>query len=138
MRDHESNPDVFEAPVAEPAAAHALEGLRHAARTATRRPVTAASALALRVLSERSRAVRRAGESSGDDAESRIHHDLERVTVALRELRRLRPVQAEVLSMHTLAGLSMEEVAATLGVSEQAAERELRDARLWMGKNLPD
>ena len=140
MRDHHSNPDAFEPAFVTSASTASVEALRHAARSAAsaRRPVTAASALAIRILSERSRAAQKAGPSSDADADAGAQHDLERVTEALRELRRLRPVQSEVLAMHALAGLSLDEVATTLGMSEEAAQRELRDAMLWMAKHLPD
>lgn len=51
---------------------------------------------------------------------------------ALRDLERFDPVKARLVELRFFAGLSMEEVAESLGVSVRTAHREWTVARAWL------
>ena len=55
---------------------------------------------------------------------------------ALLRLETLNPRQSELLQQRYFGGLSLEESAATLGVSLATAKRELRAARAWLALEL--
>jgi RNA polymerase sigma factor (TIGR02999 family) len=55
---------------------------------------------------------------------------------ALTELAALDAREARIVELRFFGGLSMEEVAAAVGVSLATAEREWRAARAWLGRRL--
>lgn len=55
---------------------------------------------------------------------------------ALTQLKKLSARQAKMVEMHYFAGLTSQEVGDTLGVSAVTVKREMRTARLWLGKKL--
>jgi RNA polymerase sigma factor (TIGR02999 family) len=67
------------------------------------------------------------------DAESEAVTDLDE---ALRRLSALNPRQAQLLEYRYFGGLSLEESAATLGISLATVKRELRSARAWLALEL--
>lgn len=56
----------------------------------------------------------------------------------LDELDRLSPRQARIVEMRYFAGLGVEDIAASLGVSTSTVEKDWRMARLWLLKRLGD
>jgi RNA polymerase sigma-70 factor (ECF subfamily) len=58
--------------------------------------------------------------------------DLIAVDKALTELEAFDQRKARVLELRYFAGMSVEEIATTLGVSKRTAERELRLSRAWL------
>jgi RNA polymerase sigma factor (TIGR02999 family) len=57
---------------------------------------------------------------------------------ALTHLASLKPVRAEVVELRFFAGLTMAEVAKTLGISQPTAERYWAFARTWLYAELQD
>jgi DNA-directed RNA polymerase specialized sigma24 family protein len=57
---------------------------------------------------------------------------------ALDELAREEPIKAEVVKLRYFAGLSLEETAACLGISEATAKRYWAVARAWLFAALSD
>jgi RNA polymerase sigma factor (sigma-70 family) len=55
---------------------------------------------------------------------------------ALRGLAELDPRQAQIVELRYFGGLSIDEVAETLGVSHATVERDWRTARLWLRREL--
>ena len=55
---------------------------------------------------------------------------------ALKRLDTLRTRQAQLLQHRYFGGLTLEESAATMGVSLATAKRELRSARAWLALEL--
>ena len=55
---------------------------------------------------------------------------------ALNELAKTDPELAKVVELRTFGGLTMDEVAAALGVSKATAERRARMARIWLADAL--
>jgi RNA polymerase sigma factor (TIGR02999 family) len=55
---------------------------------------------------------------------------------ALNELARVDPVKAEVVKLHYFAGLTHEEVAQVLKVSEKTVRRHWNFARVWLYRNI--
>lgn len=154
MRDHDHSSEVrssggissggirsegIETPVPEAGAAEILgthyRTLRRAvgAGSATDDRSPAASApvaagLVLRVLAERAR--RRQAASPARAAE------LGRLRRALQELAEEEPRQAEVLSLHEVAGLKVDEIAPMLEIPAEDAERDLHAARAWLARRV--
>jgi RNA polymerase sigma factor (TIGR02999 family) len=58
------------------------------------------------------------------------------VDEAIRRLEQAYPKAAEVVRLRFYVGLSMEDVAKTLGMSERSVFREWSYARAWLGKRL--
>ena len=58
------------------------------------------------------------------------------LTEALERLRELSLVQAQIVEMRYFAGLSVEEVAALLGVSATTVKRDSAMARAWLSREL--
>lgn len=55
---------------------------------------------------------------------------------ALRRLEVLQPRQAKVVEMRYFGGLSMEQIASLLGVSERSVKRDWSLARIWLFREL--
>ena len=91
---------------------------------------TVAAGLVLRVLAERAR--RRHAASPARAGE------LGRLRRALQELASEEPRQAEVLSLHQVAGLEVEEIASMLEITADAAARDLDAARAWLARRVSD
>lgn len=87
-----------------------------------------AAAFLLRVLTERSVSAR--------GADAPLDQELRRVRRALRQLSAEAPRLAEVLTLHEIAGLSCDEVAATLGAASADVERDLQEARARISSKL--
>ncbi len=68
----------------------------------------------------------------GDRASAEVL-DLER---ALRALEELNPRHAAIVECRFFAGLSVEETAAALGISEPTVKRDWRVARAWLAETL--
>ncbi|WP_169977806.1 ECF-type sigma factor [Tautonia rosea] len=62
--------------------------------------------------------------------------DLLAVDEAIQRLRAEKPHLAEIAMLRFFAGLSVEETAAVLGVSESTLAREWRFARAWLARHL--
>jgi RNA polymerase sigma factor (TIGR02999 family) len=62
--------------------------------------------------------------------------DLVRLDEALTELGELDPEQARLVELRYFAGLSIEDTAATLGVSPATVKREWATARVWLRREL--
>jgi RNA polymerase sigma factor (TIGR02999 family) len=74
-----------------------------------------------------------AGGATGDATA-----ELDAVQAALERLRALHARQAEVVTLRTFGGLTMEQVAATLGVSKRTAEDDWAVARAWLRRELSE
>jgi RNA polymerase sigma factor (TIGR02999 family) len=72
------------------------------------------------------------GLSTGRDA------DVLAVDAALERLAELDARQAEIVSMRFFGGLSVEEVAAVLGVSKRTIEAEWSMIKAWMRRELTE
>lgn len=55
---------------------------------------------------------------------------------ALEQLERLDEQQAKIVEMRFFAGLSNDEIAESLGISERTVRREWQSARLWLHREL--
>lgn len=75
-----------------------------------------------------------AGDSAAPASESDV--DVIDLDEALIKLARLDDRQARVVELRYFGGLSIEDTASTLGVSESTVEREWRTARLWLRREL--
>jgi len=62
--------------------------------------------------------------------------DLVQLDEALTRLSELDPLQARIVEMRFFAGLTVEEVAEVLGVSDSEVKREWRSARAWLTAQL--
>jgi RNA polymerase sigma factor (TIGR02999 family) len=62
--------------------------------------------------------------------------DLVELDMALERLRELDPREASVVDLRFFAGLSMPEIAATLGLSIATVERDWAAARAWLQREL--
>jgi RNA polymerase sigma-70 factor, ECF subfamily len=58
--------------------------------------------------------------------------NLEALDSALADLERLDPQQARIVELKFFAGLSAEEIAAALGISERSVKREWASAKAWL------
>lgn len=140
MQDHDpSSPEAAETPAPEAGAAEILgthyRTLRRAVGagtaacdSATAQGATVAAGLVLRVLAERAR--RRHAASPARAVE------LGRLRRALQELAAEEPRQAEVLSLHQVAGLEVDEIASMLEIAADEAERDLTAAREWLAHRV--
>lgn len=139
MRDHDHRSEVIETPVPEAGAAEILgthyRTLRRAVGAGSATDdrssapgATVAAGLVLRVLAERAR--RRQAASPTRAAE------LGRLRRALQELAEEAPRQAEVLSLHEVAGLEVDEIASMLEIAADEAERDLAAAREWLAHRV--
>jgi RNA polymerase sigma factor (TIGR02999 family) len=59
-------------------------------------------------------------------------HSLVAINEALDLLAEIDPTQAEIVEMRFFGGLTMSEIAETLGVSERTVAREWQTARIWL------
>ncbi len=64
------------------------------------------------------------------------HLDLEALDEALHRLAELDPRQARVVELRFFGGLTMEEIAAVLGVSKRTVEGDWTFARAWLRREL--
>jgi RNA polymerase sigma factor (TIGR02999 family) len=113
-----------------------------------RRHFFAAAAEAMRrILVDKARRKRRVRHGGGkeriglDEACSLVQppsDDLLALDEALTRLASLKPVRAEVVKLRFFAGLSMPEVARTLGISLPTAERYWAFARTWLFTELKE
>lgn len=62
--------------------------------------------------------------------------DFDALHQALARLRELHERQAEIVLLRSFGGLSMDEVAATLGVAKRTAEEDWTVARAWLAREL--
>ena len=67
---------------------------------------------------------------------NRQNVDLILLDEALKRLTELDPLQARIVEMRFFAGLTVEEVAAVLGVSDSEVKREWRSAKAWLTGQL--
>jgi RNA polymerase sigma factor (TIGR02999 family) len=74
--------------------------------------------------------------AAGDVAGSEPDADVMALDEALRGLAQLDPRQAQIVELRYFGGLSIDEVAETLGVSHATVERDWRTARLWLRREL--
>jgi RNA polymerase sigma factor (TIGR02999 family) len=58
--------------------------------------------------------------------------DLEALDAALADLERLDPQQARIVELKFFAGLSVQETAVTLGISERTVKRDWASAKAWL------
>jgi RNA polymerase sigma factor (TIGR02999 family) len=70
------------------------------------------------------------------DAGQAYADELLALDAALDELARLHPRQAEMVEYRYFGGLSLEETAAVMGVSEATVTRDWRAARAWLALQL--
>lgn len=75
-------------------------------------------------------------EALGDWPEAEAAVDLVRVDDALKMLAAVDSQQARVVELRFFGGLSVDETAAALGVSESTVKREWRMARAWLLREL--
>jgi len=103
-----------------------------------------ASRLMRQILVDHSRR-RNSAKRGGGKAESLLdafvpsvpdHSDLVELDVALERLRELDPREASVVELRFFAGLSVPEIAATLGLSIATVERDWVAARAWLRREL--
>lgn len=74
-----------------------------------------------------------------EDHDAAIHSDLTQLLAlneALDRLAKLNPRQAQVVELHSLAGLTEEEVAEVLGVSLKTIKNDWRFAKAWLKKEM--
>lgn len=71
-------------------------------------------------------------------AAGRTEVDFEAIRAALDRLRALSERQAEVVSLRIFSGMTMEQVAAMLGISKRSAEADWTVARAWLRRELAD
>ena len=62
--------------------------------------------------------------------------DFDAIRSALDRLRTLSERQAEVVSLRIFSGMTMDQIAAMLGVSKRAAEADWTVARAWLRRDL--
>jgi RNA polymerase sigma factor (TIGR02999 family) len=72
----------------------------------------------------------------GMDAAIEQSEDVVRVDAALDQLAKLDPRQARVVELRFFGGLSTEETAQALGISERTVKREWAMARAWLHREL--
>jgi RNA polymerase sigma factor (TIGR02999 family) len=75
-------------------------------------------------------------EAEGTGSESRLDDDLAALDAELTNLEKVAPRQARVVELRFFSGLSLEEVAEVMGVSESTVRREWRIARAWLRERL--
>jgi RNA polymerase sigma factor (TIGR02999 family) len=64
--------------------------------------------------------------------------DRESLTVAMNKLQSWDPRKADVVTLRFLAGMTIEEAAAVLGMSCATVEREWRSSRAWLRRELAE
>ncbi len=74
------------------------------------------------------------GGQSGGDGEL----DVEALDAALTRLSRLDPRQGRIVELRYLAGLTAEETAEVLGISERTVRLEWQTARAWLRRELAE
>lgn len=102
---------------------------------------SAAASIMRRILVDHARSRLRQKRGSGaihttlDEAVARIEQHvsaIEDLDEALNELAKISPRPARLVELRFLVGLSMEEVAETVGISQRTAERDWKFARAWL------
>jgi RNA polymerase sigma factor (TIGR02999 family) len=81
---------------------------------------------------------RRVALESAPGIEPTMTLDVLALDEALRELSRVDPRQAQVVELRFFAGLSVQETAEALGVSDRTVEIDWRMARAWLSRALSD
>jgi RNA polymerase sigma factor (TIGR02999 family) len=76
------------------------------------------------------------GQASGELATDAAIVDVLMLDEALTRLEAIEPRQAHVVEMRWLAGLSVQETAEALGVSERTIKSEWQMARAWLSREL--
>jgi RNA polymerase sigma factor (TIGR02999 family) len=71
-----------------------------------------------------------AGDVSADGGDDSV--DIEALDAALGALQAVAPDRAAIVEMRYFAGLTVEEIAAYLGVSERTVKRQWSAARIWL------
>lgn len=79
-----------------------------------------------------------AGELAGDLGEGGDTDMLLALDEALKELALLDPQAADVVHHRFFAGLSVEDTAAALGISERTVKRDWQFARVWLADRLSE
>jgi len=64
--------------------------------------------------------------------------DVSALDAALRELERLDPRQGQIVELRFFGGLTVVEIASTMGISPATVKREWATAKLWLRKQLSD
>ena len=91
---------------------------------------------------QRRLAQKRGGNAVAIEFDERVHSSLVdpetllALEEALRQLENLDPRQAQVVECRFFAGLTIEETALALGVSDSSVKRDWRTARAWLGHEL--
>ena len=78
------------------------------------------------------------GLSDNDFGRPEANVDLIALEEALRDLEAVDPRQAQIVELRFFAGLTVDEVASVLGVSERTALYDWRMARAWLRARLED
>ena len=78
------------------------------------------------------------GHIVAEDSVSLVRDDLLAVDVALEELAALDARKAQVVELRFFGGLSVEEIARTLGVSPRTVHGDWTFARAWLYRKLSD
>ena len=73
-----------------------------------------------------------------DDYLARLPEDVLAVDEALEQLAAADPATAELVKLVYFAGLTMEQAADALGLSQRTAERNWTFARTWLHRELSD
>jgi RNA polymerase sigma factor (TIGR02999 family) len=87
-------------------------------------------------------AQKRGGKAVAVEFDERIHSSLVdpetllALEEALKQLESVDPRQAQVVECRFFAGLTIEETALALGVSDSSVKRDWRTARAWLGHTL--
>jgi RNA polymerase sigma-70 factor, ECF subfamily len=64
--------------------------------------------------------------------------DVSALDAALHELERLDPRQGQIVELRFFGGLTVVEIASTMGISPATVKREWATAKLWLRKQLSD
>ena len=64
--------------------------------------------------------------------------DVSALDAALRDLERLDPRQGQIVELRFFGGLTVVEIASTMGISPATVKREWATAKLWLRKQLSD
>ena len=86
--------------------------------------------------SKRGGAIIKLAIDSVGDPSGRPDLDIVALDDALKDLARIDPQQSRVVEMRFFAGLSIEETAEVLGISESTVKRDWNTARFWLFREL--